>query len=76
MKVVLTIISGMGPHTISVTWDGVVGMLGVCQSCALAQPTTVDSMVCLMSRFEEKSFYLSVSHSSFLHSMHHYFLQV
>jgi hypothetical protein len=27
--------SGMDPHTIRVTWDGMVGMLGVYQSCAL-----------------------------------------
>jgi hypothetical protein len=32
MTVVLTIMSGMDPHTISVTWIGLVGMLGFGQS--------------------------------------------
>jgi hypothetical protein len=33
-----------------------VGKLGVGQSCILGQSTTVDSVVCSMLRFEEKSF--------------------
>jgi hypothetical protein len=32
MIVVLTVMSGMDPHTIRVTWVGMVGMLGVGQS--------------------------------------------
>jgi hypothetical protein len=31
---VLTVMSGMDPHKIRVTWIGTVGMLGVSQSCA------------------------------------------
>jgi hypothetical protein len=34
MTVVLTVMSGMDPHTIRVTWVGMVGMLGVGQFCA------------------------------------------
>jgi hypothetical protein len=34
MIVVLTIMSGMDPHTIRESWIGMVGMLGVGQSCA------------------------------------------
>jgi hypothetical protein len=33
MTVVLTVMSGMDPHTIRVTWDGMIGILGVGQSC-------------------------------------------
>jgi hypothetical protein len=33
MICMLTVMSGMDPHTIRVTWDGMVGMLGVGQSC-------------------------------------------
>jgi hypothetical protein len=34
MTAVLTVMSGMDPHTIIVTWVGMVGMLRVGQSCA------------------------------------------
>jgi hypothetical protein len=30
MTAVLTVMSGMGPHTIRQTWVGMVGLLGVC----------------------------------------------
>jgi hypothetical protein len=30
----LMVMSGVDPHTIRVTWIGMVGMLGVSQSCA------------------------------------------
>jgi hypothetical protein len=53
----LMVISIMNPRTIRVTWDGMVGMLGVGQSCLLGQATVVDSVVCLMSRLEEKNFW-------------------
>jgi hypothetical protein len=33
-----------------------VGKLGVGQPCILGQSTVVDSIVCSMSQFEEKSF--------------------
>jgi hypothetical protein len=57
MIVMLMVISIMNPRTIRVTWDGMVGMLGVGQSCLLGQATVVDSVVCLMSRLEEKNFW-------------------
>jgi hypothetical protein len=34
MTDVLIVMSGMDPHMIRVTWVGMVGMLGVGQSCA------------------------------------------
>jgi hypothetical protein len=34
MTAVLTVMSGMDPLTIRVTWIGMVGMLGVGESCA------------------------------------------
>jgi hypothetical protein len=34
MTAVLMVMSGLDPHTIRETWDGMVGMLGVDQSCA------------------------------------------
>jgi hypothetical protein len=34
MTVVLMVMSGMDPHMIRVIWVGMVGMLGVSQSCA------------------------------------------
>jgi hypothetical protein len=34
MAVVLRVMSGMDSHMIRVTWIGMVGMLGVFQSCA------------------------------------------
>jgi hypothetical protein len=37
MIVVLTLMSGMNPHTIRVTWVGMAGMLGVGQSFAQAE---------------------------------------
>jgi hypothetical protein len=39
----------MDPHTIRVTWVGMVEMLGVGQSCLLGQAIAVDSVVCSMS---------------------------
>jgi hypothetical protein len=56
MTVVLMIMCGMDPHTIRVTWVGMVEMLGVGRSCLLGQATIVDSVVCSMSHLEEKSF--------------------
>jgi hypothetical protein len=56
MTIMLTVMSGMDPHMIRVTWIGVVGMLGVGQSCLLGRAATVDYVVCSMSRLEEKSF--------------------
>jgi hypothetical protein len=61
MAVVLMVMSGTDPHTIRVTWVGMVGMLGVDQSHQLGQATIVDSVVCLMSRLKEK---IGISHSS------------
>jgi hypothetical protein len=54
MTAVLTVMSGMDNHMIRVTWIGMVGILGYGQSGLLGQATTMDSMVCSMSRFEEK----------------------
>jgi hypothetical protein len=56
MIVVLTVMSGMDPHTIRVTWVSMVGMLGVGQFGHLGRATVVDSVVCLISRLEEKNF--------------------
>jgi putative protein kinase ArgK-like GTPase of G3E family len=56
MIAVLTVISGMDPHTIRATWVGMVGMSGVGQSCTLGRATVVDFVVCSMSHLEEKSF--------------------
>jgi hypothetical protein len=55
MTAVLTVMSSMDPHTIRLTWDGTVGMLGVGQSCLLGRATVVDYVVCLMSHLEETS---------------------
>jgi hypothetical protein len=41
-------------NTSSETWIGMVGILGYGQSGLLGQATAMDSMVCSMSRFEEK----------------------
>jgi hypothetical protein len=54
MTAVLTVMSGMDPHTIRETWFGTVGMLGWLVSCSLGRTTTVDSVVGLMSCFEKK----------------------
>jgi hypothetical protein len=56
MTAVLTVMSGMDPRTIRVTWIGMVGMLGVSQSFILSRATAVDFVVCSMSLLEEKSF--------------------
>jgi hypothetical protein len=53
MIVMLTVMSGMDPHTIRVTWIGMVGMLGFGQSGLLGRTAIIDSVVCSMSRFEE-----------------------
>jgi hypothetical protein len=58
LTAMLTVISGMDPHMIRVTWVGTVEMLGVCQSCLLGRATAVDSVVCSMSRHEDKSFWI------------------
>jgi hypothetical protein len=56
MIAVLMVMSGMGPHTISETWDVFGCWLGVSQSCGVDQTTVVDSVVGSMSCFEEKNF--------------------
>jgi hypothetical protein len=56
MTAMLTITSGMDPHTIRITWVGMIGKSGVGQSCTLGRATAVDSVVCSMPHFEEKSF--------------------
>jgi hypothetical protein len=55
MTVVLTVMSGMDPHTIRVTRMGGldVGMVG--QSVLLGRTTIVDSVAGSMSHFKEKS---------------------
>jgi hypothetical protein len=53
MIVVLTVMSSMDPHTIKMTWVGMVGKSGVVQSCTLGLATTVDTVVCSMSHFEK-----------------------
>jgi hypothetical protein len=58
MIAMLVVMSGMDPHTIRVSWVGMVEMLGVGQSCLLGRATTVDFVVCLMSHLEEKSFWI------------------
>jgi hypothetical protein len=57
MTAILKVMSGMDPQMIRVTWVGMVEMLGVGQSSLLGQATRVDSVVCSMSRLEEKSFW-------------------
>jgi hypothetical protein len=57
MTVVLTVMSGMDPHTIRVTGIGMVGMLGVGQSRPLGSAIVVDSVVCSMLHLEEKRFW-------------------
>jgi hypothetical protein len=57
MIATLTVMSGMDPHTIRVTWVAMAGMLGVGQSHHLGRSTIVDSLVCSMSHLEEKSFW-------------------
>jgi hypothetical protein len=54
ITVTLTVMSRMDPHTIRVTWIGMVGMLGVRSILCLGQTAAMDSVVCSMSRFEEK----------------------
>jgi hypothetical protein len=60
MTAVLTVMSGMDPHTIRVTSVGMVEMLGIGQSCLFGRATAVDSVVCLMSRLKEKSFWIQL----------------
>jgi hypothetical protein len=57
MIAVLMVMSGMDPQTIRLTWVGMVGKSRVGQSCTLGRATTVDSMVCSLSRLKEKSFW-------------------
>jgi hypothetical protein len=54
MIVVLMLMSGMDPHTISETWDGFGSWLRVGQSGCLGRSTTVDSVVESMSLSEVK----------------------
>jgi hypothetical protein len=54
MTAMLMVMSDMDPHTIRVTWIGMVGMLGWLVGCSLGQTAVVDSVVGSMSRFEEK----------------------
>jgi hypothetical protein len=53
MIAVLMVMSGMDPHTIRVTWVGMVGMLKVGQPCILGRATTMDFVVCSMLCLEE-----------------------
>jgi hypothetical protein len=55
MTAMLTIMSDMDPHTIRETWVCLVRLMEVCGMFDVT--------------FEEKSFSLSLSHSSFWHSM-------
>jgi hypothetical protein len=57
MTVMLTVMSVTDPQMVRVTQIGLVGMLGFGQSELLGRATIVDSVVCSMSRFEEKSFW-------------------
>jgi hypothetical protein len=52
----LTIMSGMHPHTIRMSSVGMVAKLGVGLSCILGRATTVDSVVCSMSHSRRRSF--------------------
>jgi hypothetical protein len=56
MTTMVKVKRGNDPHTITVTWVGMVGSSGVGQSCYLGRDVVVDSAVCSMSHFEEKSF--------------------
>jgi hypothetical protein len=56
MTAMLMVTGGMDPHTIRITWVGMIGKSGVGQSCTLGRATAVDSVVCSMPHFEEKSF--------------------
>jgi hypothetical protein len=56
MTAVCTVLSGMDPHTIRVTWIGMVHMLDFGWSGVLGRTVVVASMVGLVSRFDEKSF--------------------
>jgi hypothetical protein len=58
MKTVLTVMSGMDPHTIRETWVGMDGKLGVSQSFVLGQTAIVDSVVGLMSCSRRRTFSL------------------
>jgi hypothetical protein len=50
----LRVLSGMAPHTIIETKNGMVWMLGWLVGCSLGQTATVDTMVGSMSHFEDK----------------------
>jgi hypothetical protein len=45
MTAVFMVMSSMDPHTIRVTWFGIIGMLGWLVSCSLGRATTVDTVV-------------------------------
>jgi low temperature requirement protein LtrA len=55
MTVMLTVMSGMDPHMIRVTWIGMVWMVEWLISLLLGQTTEVDSVVGSMSHLKEKS---------------------
>jgi hypothetical protein len=54
MIAVLIVMSGVNPHTIRVTWIGMVRRFGFGQYGLLDRAAIVDSVVCSMSHFEEK----------------------
>jgi hypothetical protein len=55
MTVMLMVISDMDPHTIRVTWIGMVGMLCFGQYGLLGRAAVVDPVVGSMSCFKEKT---------------------
>jgi hypothetical protein len=54
MIAVLIVMNGVDPHTIRVTWIGMVRRFGFGQYGLLDRAAIVDSVVCSMSHFEEK----------------------
>jgi hypothetical protein len=56
MTAMLMVMSGMDPHTIRETLGWYGWEMGVSQSCVLGQTVVANSVVGLMSCFEEKSF--------------------
>jgi hypothetical protein len=62
MTVMLMVMSIMDPHMIRVTWVGMVGKLGVGQSCHLGRAAVVDSVVCsVQCRISRRTFGFSLS---------------
>jgi hypothetical protein len=56
MTAMLMVMSGIDPHTIRVTWVGMIGKLGVSHSCILGQVAVVDFVIGLMSRLRRRAF--------------------